>query len=186
MWASLPSVHLDGLVHIDGGLKVLSRTGQDLNLRGETLRRTVGVLLHDKLIQVNGYGHIHHPTLLVVCPSFGLANGRNHPQPLHVGIAQRGGGHGDEKAEVVKGLWTLCLKNYNQTLKELKSHFSERRTMALVCKLEKCRMQLVHVMHKVIEQTDEYQKKVQKSGEMILKCDYLLNIWTLCAFFQRK
>ena len=26
--------------------------------------------------------------------------------------------------------------NYNQTQKELKSHFSERRAMALVCKLE--------------------------------------------------
>ena len=47
-------------------------------------------------------------------------------------------------------------------------------------------MQLVQIVHKVIEQTYEYQKKVQKSGEMILKCDYLLNIWTLCAFFQRK
>lgn len=29
--------------------------------------------------------------------------------------------------------------NYNQTLKELKCYFSGRRTMALVCKLEKCR-----------------------------------------------
>ena len=49
--------------------------------------------------------------------------------------------------------------NYNQTLKELKSHFSERRTMALVCKLEKYMMQLVHIMHKVIDLTDKYQKK---------------------------
>ena len=57
-----------------------------------------------------------------------------------------------------------CL--YNQTLKELKSHFSERRTMALVCKLEKYMMQLVLIMHKVTELTDEYQKKVQKSENM--------------------
>ena len=60
-----------------------------------------------------------------------------------------------------------CL--YNQTLKELKSHFSERRTMALVCKLEKYMMQLVQIMHKVIERTDEYQEKVQKSGENNIK-----------------
>ena len=33
--------------------------------------------------------------------------------------------------------------NYNQTLKELKSHFSERRAAALVYKLEKYMMQLV-------------------------------------------
>jgi len=49
--------------------------------------------------------------------------------------------------------------NYNQTLKELKSHFSERRTMALVCKLEKYMMQLVQTMHKVTELTIEYRKK---------------------------
>ena len=53
--------------------------------------------------------------------------------------------------------------NYNQTLKELKSHFSERRTVALVYKLEKYMMQLVQIMHKVIELTDEYQKRIQKS-----------------------
>ena len=49
--------------------------------------------------------------------------------------------------------------NYNQTLKELKSHFSERRTMALVCKLEKCMIQLVQIMHKVKDLTDKYQEK---------------------------
>jgi len=53
----------------------------------------------------------------------------------------------------------LLAKNYNQTLKELKSHFSERRTMALVCKLEKYMMQLVQIMHDVTELTDEYQEK---------------------------
>ena len=49
--------------------------------------------------------------------------------------------------------------NYNQTLKKLKSHFSERRAMAFVCKLEKCMMQLVQIMHKVTELTIEYRKK---------------------------
>ena len=49
--------------------------------------------------------------------------------------------------------------NYNQILKELKSHFSERRAMALVCKLEKYMMQLVQIMHKVTELTDKYQEK---------------------------
>ena len=47
--------------------------------------------------------------------------------------------------------------NYNQTLKELKSHFSERRVMALVCKLEKCMMQLVQIMHEVVELTNRYE-----------------------------
>ena len=53
----------------------------------------------------------------------------------------------------------LLAKNYNQTLKELKYHFSERRAMALVCKLEKYMMQLVQIMHKVKDLTDKYQKK---------------------------
>jgi len=47
--------------------------------------------------------------------------------------------------------------NYNQTLKELKSHFSERRAMVLVCKLEKCMMQLVQIMHEVLELTNRYE-----------------------------
>ena len=49
--------------------------------------------------------------------------------------------------------------NYNQTLKELKSHFSERRTVALVYKLEKCMIELVQIMQKVIELTAEYRDK---------------------------
>lgn len=47
--------------------------------------------------------------------------------------------------------------NYNQTLKELKSHFSERRTAALVYKLEKYMMQLVQIMHEVVELTNRYE-----------------------------
>lgn len=49
--------------------------------------------------------------------------------------------------------------NYNQTLKELKSHFSERKAAALVYKLEKHMMQLVQVMTKVTELTIEYRGK---------------------------
>lgn len=50
--------------------------------------------------------------------------------------------------------------NYNQTLKELKSHFSERRTAALVYKLEKYMMQLVQIMYEVVELTNRYKKRL--------------------------
>ena len=50
--------------------------------------------------------------------------------------------------------------NYNQILKELKSHFSERRAMALVCKLEKYMMQFVQIMHEVVELTNRYEKRL--------------------------
>lgn len=52
--------------------------------------------------------------------------------------------------------------NYNQTLKELKSHFSERRTAALVYKLGKCMIELVQIMQKVTEMTTEYRDKQTK------------------------
>ena len=49
--------------------------------------------------------------------------------------------------------------NYNQTLKELKSHFSERRAMALTYKLEKYMQQLVETASKILELTNEYRDK---------------------------
>lgn len=55
--------------------------------------------------------------------------------------------------------------NYNQTLKELKSHFSERRTAALVYKLEKYMMKLVQVMQEVVEHTNEYGKYRISKGD---------------------
>ena len=51
-------------------------------------------------------------------------------------------------------------KNEELQLKELKSHFSERRTMAPVCKLEKCMIQLVQIMSKVTELTNKYKERV--------------------------
>ena len=55
----------------------------------------------------------------------------------------------------------LLAKNYNQTLKELKCHFSEHRAMALVCKLEKYMMLLVQIIHKAVEQTDKYKNTLK-------------------------
>ena len=49
--------------------------------------------------------------------------------------------------------------NYNQTLKELRSHFSERRAMALTYKLEKYMQQLVEIATKILELTNEYRDK---------------------------
>ena len=43
----------------------------------------------------------------------------------------------------------------------LKGHFSERRAMALVCKLEKYMMQLVQVISKVTELTNEYKNTLK-------------------------
>ena len=62
--------------------------------------------------------------------------------------------------------------NYNQTLKELKSHFSERRAMALVCKLEKYMMQLVQIMAKVTELTAEYKERSKNKLKLLLSAKH--------------
>ena len=41
--------------------------------------------------------------------------------------------------------------------------------MALVCKLEKYMMQLVQIMHKVKDLTDNIRKSLRKSGENDIK-----------------
>ena len=47
--------------------------------------------------------------------------------------------------------------NYNQAVKELRCHFSEKKAMALLYKLEKCTMELVSVTQKVVELSKEMQ-----------------------------
>ena len=90
-------------------------------------------------------------------------------EPFHVVTFDKSQHEYYTKLSDLHAQFRMVGNNYNQTLKELKSHFSERRTAALVYKLEKYMMQLVQNMHKVIELTDEYQKKVQKSGENNIK-----------------
>lgn len=90
-------------------------------------------------------------------------------QTFHVAIFDKSQHEYYTKLSEFHSQFRMVGNNYNQTLKELKSHFSEHRTAALVYKLEKYKMQLVQIMHKVIELADEYQKKTQKSGENNIK-----------------
>lgn len=43
--------------------------------------------------------------------------------------------------------------NYNQVVKELRSHFSEKKAMALLYKLERQTVELVQLSHNVVELT---------------------------------
>ena len=63
------------------------------------------------------------------------------------------------KAQFFGETFHVVGNNYNQTLKELRSHFSERRAMALTYKLEKYMQQLVEIATKIVELTNEYQQK---------------------------
>ena len=49
--------------------------------------------------------------------------------------------------------------NYNQTVKAIKSNFSEKRALAMLYKLEKATIELVVVSKQIIELTCEYEEK---------------------------
>ena len=47
--------------------------------------------------------------------------------------------------------------NYNQVVKELHSHFSEKKTLALLYKLEKATIELVEIGKKILELSEEFK-----------------------------
>ena len=49
--------------------------------------------------------------------------------------------------------------NYNQTVKAVKSNFSDKRALALLYKLEKITMELVVLSRQIIALTREYEEK---------------------------
>ena len=49
--------------------------------------------------------------------------------------------------------------NYNQTVKELKSHFSEKKAMALLYKLEGITRELVTVSREIVALTQKFERE---------------------------
>ena len=49
--------------------------------------------------------------------------------------------------------------NYNQVVKELRSHFSEKKAMALLYKLEKCTEELAALSHRIVELSKSMEEK---------------------------
>ena len=49
--------------------------------------------------------------------------------------------------------------NYNQVVKELRCHYSEKKAMALLFKLEKQTVELVKLSHRIVELSRELEKK---------------------------
>ena len=52
--------------------------------------------------------------------------------------------------------------NYNQVVKELRIHFSEKKAMALLYKLEKCTIDLVKLSREIVELSREMEAKWQQ------------------------
>ena len=55
--------------------------------------------------------------------------------------------------------------NYNQVVKELRCHFSEKKAMALLYKLEKCTIDLVKLSREIVELSREMQAKWEQKAE---------------------
>ena len=49
--------------------------------------------------------------------------------------------------------------NYNQVVKELKSHFSEKKAMALLFKLEKLTVELAELSRQILALTNDFQQR---------------------------
>ena len=52
--------------------------------------------------------------------------------------------------------------NYNQTVKALKSNFSEKRALILLRQLEKATFELVAINKKVMELTREFEQRIER------------------------
>ena len=55
--------------------------------------------------------------------------------------------------------------NYNQVVKELRCHFSEKTAMALLYKLEKCTIDLVKLSREIVELSREMYAKWEQQKE---------------------
>lgn len=49
--------------------------------------------------------------------------------------------------------------NYNQVVKELRSHFSEKKAMALLYRLEKCTADLIVLTREVVELSKAFEER---------------------------
>ena len=52
--------------------------------------------------------------------------------------------------------------NYNQTVKAVKTNFSEKRALILLRQLEKATFELVAISKKVMELTKEFERKIER------------------------
>ena len=55
--------------------------------------------------------------------------------------------------------------NYNQVVKELRIHFSEKKAMALLYKLEKCTIDLVKLSREIVKLSREMYAKWEQQKE---------------------
>ena len=55
--------------------------------------------------------------------------------------------------------------NYNQVVKELRCHFSEKKAMALLYRLEKCTGELAALTQQVMELSREFRQKLSEKEE---------------------
>ena len=106
---------------------------------------------HERFLRMFERSGMAHPSVFIKAQFFG--------ETFHVVTFDKGLHEYYTKLSDFHAQFRMVGNNYNQTLKELKSHFSERRAMALTYKLEKYMQQLVEIASKILELTNEYRDK---------------------------
>ena len=106
---------------------------------------------HERFLHMFERLGMAHPSVFIKSQFFG--------ETFHVVTFDKGLHEYYTKLSDFHAQFRMVGNNYNQTLKELKSHFSERRAMALTYKLEKYMQQLVEIATKILELTNEYRDK---------------------------
>ena len=97
-----PSVEFHGLVDVDRGGVFLSVAGEDLYLRGEAARRTIGIFLKDEVLELDTHRQLHGSHLIVNALPLRLALIGHESHSVHVRISECGTEQGDEKTDVVQ------------------------------------------------------------------------------------
>lgn len=55
--------------------------------------------------------------------------------------------------------------NYNQVVKELRCHYSEKKAMALLFKLEKCTQELVALSHRIVQLSKDFEERWSQKSQ---------------------
>jgi hypothetical protein len=70
-----------------------------------------------------------------------------------------GGQYHRTRGVSIAGISRAVGVNYNQVVKELHSHFSEKKTLALLFKLESITKELVALSEQIVRLSQEFQTK---------------------------
>lgn len=86
-------------------------------------------------------------------------------QPFRVLVTDSTLLHYCTKLSAFHAQYRMVGNNYNQVVRELRCHFSEKKAMALLYRLEKCTGELAALTQQVMELSREFRQKLSEKEE---------------------